>query len=230
MERLHGDAEAWDLIERDDGFIVAEDPIRYLDPPHRWSALDGRAFEQVRGRVLDVGCGGGRIALALQDTGHDVVAIDASPGAIEVCRERGVRQAHVRSVTQIDGAMGPFDSIAMFGNNLGLLSNARRAVWLLRRMKRITAPGGQIVASTNDPYTTDEPADLAYQARNRARGRMPGQIRLRIRYREAATPWFDYLLLSLEEVRAIAAEAGWAVGEVLTGEGSAYAVVLNLVR
>jgi hypothetical protein len=43
-------------------------------------------------------------------------------------------------------------------------------------------------------------AHRAYHERNRALGRLPGQIRLRVRYQNLATPWFDYLFASVEEI------------------------------
>ena len=201
--------------------------MRYLLPRRSWGALDRAAFRALRGRVLDVGCGGGRIALAVQERGREATGIDVSPGAIEVCRHRGLRSASVRSVTRVDRSAGAFDSIALFGNNLGLLENRRRAVWLLRRFARCLAPGGRLVGIGMDPYTTTDRAHLAYQARNRARGRMAGQIRLRVRYGHLSTPWFDYLFASLEELGEIVDEAGWAIRDVLRDEGPGYAVVLE---
>ncbi len=32
---------------------------------------------------------------------------------------------------------------------------------------------------------------------------MPGQLRIRIRYRKYVTPWFDYLLVTRNEIRHI---------------------------
>jgi hypothetical protein len=54
---------------------------------------------------------------------------------------------------------------------------------------------GRIMAASNDPGLTDDPTHLAYQERNRRRGRMPGQLRLRVRYRDLSDPWFDYLIV-----------------------------------
>jgi SAM-dependent methyltransferase len=229
LAQWRGDASANDVIERDDGFVEPEETGRYLLPRRRWSELDRVAFRTLRGRVLDVGCGAGRVALAWQDRGGEVVAIDVSPGAVQVCRERGVRDARLASITEVGRDDGPFDSVALFGNNLGLLENRRRGVWLLRRFRGLMAPGGRIVATTRDVYRTEDPLHLAYQARNRERGRMSGQIRLRVRFRHHATPWFDYLFASLDEVRSIAAEAGWAVRDVVHGEQPEYAVVLEPV-
>ncbi|MEX0984766.1 MAG: class I SAM-dependent methyltransferase [Actinomycetota bacterium] len=226
LDRLHGDPSANDVIERDDGYVEPEDTARYLAHRRAWSPIEREAFQALRGRVLDVGCGGGRVALALQERGQEVVAIDVSPGVLQVCRERGVRDVELRSVTQIS-RIGPFDSVALFGNNLGLLADRRRAVWILRRLRGVLTPGGCVVASNRDPYATDDPLHLAYHSRNRARGRMSGQVRLRVRYKHQATPWFDYLFLSLDEVRSITADAGWAVREVIAGPGPEYAVVLE---
>jgi hypothetical protein len=136
----------------------------------------------------------------------------------------------VRSITQIDRATGSFDSVALFGNNLGLLTDRRRAVWVLRRFRRLVGSEGRVVGSNRDPYTTDDPRHLAYQARNRPRGRMGGQIRLRVRYRHQASPWFDYLFLSVDELREIAAAAGWSVRDVIDGAGPESAAVLEPAR
>ncbi|MDG6899020.1 MAG: class I SAM-dependent methyltransferase [Nitrososphaerota archaeon] len=45
----------------------------------------------MKGKVLDVGCGAGRVALYLQGWGLDVVGVDNSPFALRVARLRGVR-------------------------------------------------------------------------------------------------------------------------------------------
>jgi hypothetical protein len=54
---------------------------------------------------------------------------------------------------------------------------------------------------------------------------MGGQITMRIRYQRLATDWFDWLVLSPEELTEIAASAGWRVAEMLPGV--LYAAVLT---
>src|SRR6476619_1019645 len=68
--------EAQEIMERDDGLIYSGDPADYFAPYRRWPAAEKRAMRYVRGRVLDVGCGAGRVSLHLQTRGHEVVAID----------------------------------------------------------------------------------------------------------------------------------------------------------
>src|SRR5438067_11720752 len=83
---------AYEFIEREDGFIDAMDAARYFGGPEQWGPLDRWVYEQARGRILDVGSGAGRHSLALQERGADVVALDISPLAAEVCRRRGIKQ------------------------------------------------------------------------------------------------------------------------------------------
>ena len=104
-----------------------------------------------RGRVLDVGCGAGRVALYLQERGHEVVGIDLSPLTVDVARRRGVKNARELAVTQVSRKIGRFDTIVMFGNNFGLMGGKRRAPWLLRRFRSITNEDARILAeSVND--------------------------------------------------------------------------------
>ncbi len=228
MDQLDGADDAFEIIERDDGFIaVSACAGRYFARPSEWGELGRAALRAVRGRVLDIGCGGGRFALHLQNQGHEVVAIDRSPLAIEVCRRRGVRDARVLSITQISWKLGVFDTVIMMGNNFGLFGSETRSRRLLARMGSLTTPEGRIVAEGLDPYQTTEPSHLAYHERNRQRGRMGGQIRMRVRYKTYRTPWFDWLFVSIEELERLIAGRGWCLAEVISEGGPGYVVVLE---
>jgi SAM-dependent methyltransferase len=218
--------ETTEIVEREDGFIDAALGARlYLAPFRRWRPLDRKAMRFVRGRVLDVGCGGGRVCLHLQERGQEAVGIDISPGAVEVCRRRGVRDVRLCSIDDVDESLGRFDTIVMLGNNFGLFASRSKAKRLLRRFHKLTTERGRIVAETRDVYRTDDPAHLEYQKRNRARGRMSGQIRIRVRYRDDATPWFDYLMVSREELKELLDGTGWRLERVLESEDTYVAVI-----
>ena len=212
----HMGREGVEIGERDDGWIdTTAGPGTYFTEYAEWRPVVQEAADMAAGRVLDVGCGAGRVALHLQSKGLDVMGIDVSPLAIKVCRLRGVKQAKVMSITEVGPALGTFDTIVMFGNNFGLFGSFKRARWLLRRFRNLTSPGARIIAQTLDPYDTDQPGHKAYHRANRRRGRMGGQIRLRIRYLNYCTPWFDYLMVSETELRRIVAGTGWRVARIL---------------
>lgn len=217
-----------EVIERDDGwFGVSAGAPAYFAPFEAWPAHQRRAMRSVRGRTLDVGAGAGRVSLYLQPRGHEVVAIDASPLAIRTCRQRGVRVARVLPLAGVSSRLGSFDTVVMLGNNFGLFGSPRRARQLLRRLHALTSARGRIVAETRDPYRTRGADHGRYHERNRQRGRPAGQIRMRVRWGRACTPWFDYLFVSPRELRAIVAGTGWRLAKTIRSDGAVYVAVLE---
>src|SRR3989475_7089618 len=57
-------------FERDDGYRSRSLVEAYFAPPAKWSKIEREAMREVRGRVLDVGCGPGRHAVYLQRKGR----------------------------------------------------------------------------------------------------------------------------------------------------------------
>jgi SAM-dependent methyltransferase len=211
------------VIERDDGF-VSVDSSEYL------SGLDERdlwALDRAAGRVLDVGAGAGRAAMILQEREHDVVALDVSPGAAQACRQRGVRQVFTGSVRQAaaDGFAAQFGSVLLLGNNLGLLGSAEAAGPFLDALGALLTGDGVIVGTGLDAYQTDKPVHLEYHERNRRRGRMSGQLTMRVRYQRLASDWFDWLAPAPDELASLAGAAGWSITDRFPG--AQYGVVLS---
>ncbi len=218
-----------EVVERDDGYLDPSEtlPAYYLSRFEEWRTRERKAIRFAKGRVLDVGCGAGRIALYLQQRGQEVVGIDVSPLAVKVCKLRGVRDVRLMPITLVNGTIGRFDTIVMFGNNFGLFANPKRARWLLKRFDKITSDNARIIAESTDPYRTKNPAHLAYHRFNKRRGRLPGQLRIRVRYGLHVTPWFDYLSVSKKELRKLIHETGWRVENFLDSRGPTYIAILR---
>lgn len=218
-----------EIIERDDNYIDTGSAAgMYFSEYEQWSPVERQAVDLAGGRVLDIGCGAGRHSLYLQQKGFDVTAIDNSPGAIEVCRLRGLKNAVVRPVADVDEfAPNSFDTILMLGNNFGLFGDPVNAKLLLEKLARVTSPEARIIAGTRDPYKTDSAEHLEYHELNRRRGRMPGQIRMRVRYGRAVGEWFDYLFVSPEEMKEVVAETAWRVKDFIEAGGPDYAAIID---
>ena len=94
---------SFDVVERDDGFIDTFDGSSYLAEFDEWPEIERKAMGLVKGRVVDLGCGAGRVALHLhlQRKGFDVVGLDISPLALKVCRRRGLRKVKLGSVQDL---------------------------------------------------------------------------------------------------------------------------------
>jgi SAM-dependent methyltransferase len=177
---------------------------------------------------LDVGCGAGRHALYLQGKGFETVGIDNSPGAIRVCKLRGLKRANVRPINDVDKFKpNSFDTIIMMGNNFGLFGSKDDARTILKKFARITAPDARIIAKTLDPYKTDNPLHPPYTRANQRRGRLGGQIRMRVRYGATGGEWFDYLFVSPEEMREILQNTDWQIEKLLNAEEANYVAVIQ---
>ena len=219
------------LIERDDGYIDSDLPMaHYFAKYETWRPHERAAIKHATGRVLDIGCGAGRHSLYLQKRGLRVVAIDVSPGAIRACRLRGVKDARPCPIDEVNRRLGTFDTILMLGNNFGLFGSFAKARALLRRFYGLTSQTACIIAECLDPYDTSNPKHLSYHRMNRARGRMPGQLRLRARYQDYATPWFDYLFVSRQEMTKILNGTGWRISKTVAGRGPTYVAMIHKTR
>jgi cyclopropane fatty-acyl-phospholipid synthase-like methyltransferase len=182
----------------------------------------------VRGRVLDIGCGAGRHSLYLQKRRFDVMGIDNSPLAVKVCKARGVKKVKNMSIADI-GKFKPhsFDTVIMLGNNFGLFGGMERGRKLLRKLYRITSPGARIIAESTNPYKTKNQDYLWYHKFNRKRGRMGGQLRFRLLFKKCVGEWFDYLLVSKDEMKEILKSTGWKAGKFIDSSGPSYIAVIR---
>ena len=225
---LEGGDAGTHRIERDDGFMDEEPGATYFDGEAPWDRPEHRMRPLARGRVLDVGAGAGKHTLPLQEAGIAVTALDVSPGAIEVCRRRGVHDTHLGEVATL-GPEERFDTFLLFGNNLGLLGSPQAAQIFLAPLRERAAPGARILGTTIDALRTDNPDHLSYHAWNRERGRPAGQITIRTIHRGVATPWHDLLFVGPTELEAVLEGSGWAIDEIFDDGWFIYGVTLRPV-
>jgi len=230
LDHFHG-KDTWEIVERDDGFfMIGAGPDLYFAPFEEWREPEQKAMSHVRGRVLDIGCGAGRVALHLQGVGHEVVGIDISPAAVETCRLRGVVDARVMSLEEVDSSVGTFDTVVMLGGNLGLLGDQERGRRILTRLDGSTSNDALIIGASRDRTGSTDPDIVDYFSKNLAEGRLSGQGRIRIRYRRYVTPWFDFLRMTVDELRRLVAGTGWRLQETIRSDDTLYVAVLEKDR
>lgn len=218
---------SWYNVERDDGYLDEASSVRtWFSAFRTWRPYLKQALSLVRGKTVDVGCGAGRHVLYLQQKDVDVSGIDPSPLAVTVCRERGIRNVRVSTLEALPDGRTKYDTFLMFGNNFGLFGSRSHARRLLKNLLRCSTPNARIIAECRNPYITNDPDHLRYNAASRKRGRMFGQIRIRIRFKQYTDPWFDYLFVSPKEMRELVAGTGWRVMRIL-GQGAQYCAVIE---
>jgi tellurite methyltransferase len=118
--------------------------------------FEQRALPHLHGRVLDLGCGLGNLAVAAARQGAQVLALDASPAAIEFLDERA-RQESLRVETRCAGLaayapQGQYDCVVCIGLLMFLPCETARD--LLARARAAVAPGGTMVLNVLIEGTT----------------------------------------------------------------------------
>ena len=216
-------------IERDDGYFRREDVSWYYTTWRDFPSHERAALKFARGRVLDIGCGAGRHTLYLQRRGLRVTALDVSPRVVELARARGVKDARVANVCKpLPFRDGKFDTVLLFGNNLGIGGTLSKFRAMLRELHRVTSPHGRILATTCQPSTTN-PVHRAYLQNNLACGRALGQLRFRLVFDGKRGTYFDLLLLAPTDLMQIAAQEKWELTRVFPLENfeQGYSVVME---
>ncbi|MDH3500758.1 MAG: methyltransferase domain-containing protein [Acidimicrobiia bacterium] len=230
LAELHqAPADDFHYVERSDGFLGHLATAAYFRDETDWPAIDLACLERLRGRVLDIGAGAGRVARAAQHRDLEVTALDVSAGAIEVCRSRGVAGVFHGTIEDLARSPGrpSFETFVMMGNNVGLLGGPERSEEVFGVLAALGSDTAQIIGTAGHVYKTDDPDHLRYHELNRSLGRMAGELRLRTRYRSLTTDWFDYLFASPEELAELANRAGWELVDTVEDEGFIYMVELH---
>ncbi len=105
-------------------------------------------------RVLDAGCGFGRVATELTRHGHTAVGVDADPDLVALAREDTATRFLVADLTRLDLAADagepPFDAVVLAGNVVPYLADGTLQV-VLRRLAAHLVPGGALVAGFGLP-------------------------------------------------------------------------------
>lgn len=83
-------------------------------------------------RVIDIGCGSGRLTRAVSELGCEVVAIDHSSSNLEIARSKGGNIAYIEGdVNQNLADLGEFD----FGLLIHLLEHIENPVFFLQKLR-----------------------------------------------------------------------------------------------
>jgi cyclopropane fatty-acyl-phospholipid synthase-like methyltransferase len=134
--------------------------VAYLFRSHNeMPKLEQKALQLSKGKILDVGCGAGSHSLYLQNEKNlDVTSIDISEKAIQACQLRGLKNAKVQNILDLENQK--FDTILLLMNGTGIFGTLKSTAKYLQKLKSLLNPNGQILIDSSDIiYMFDEDDD-----------------------------------------------------------------------
>jgi SAM-dependent methyltransferase len=163
---------------------------------------ESRLLEEARGPALDVGCGPGRITLALQRRGVDALGIDIDGRPVVAARRRGACVIR-RDVFEPLPREGRWASALLVDGNVGIGGDP---VALLRRIRSILRPNGRVLVEAARPGTPGR--------RLTVRAEVDGLRR---------SGWFPWAVVSIDELDGLARASSLALDDVWSAGGRWFA-------
>lgn len=105
-------------------------------------------------RWLDLGCGKGEFCRIVREWGYEVHGVDASPEAVEACREQGIDASLADALQYLGDYPGP----APRGiSAIQVIEHLPKELWLdfFRRAYRVLGPGGALLVETINPLNVE---------------------------------------------------------------------------
>ncbi|MCK0177955.1 class I SAM-dependent methyltransferase [Flavobacteriaceae bacterium S0862] len=174
--------------------------------------IEQKALQLAKGKTLDTGCGAGSHSLYLQKKGIDVKAIDISKGAIETCKLRGLKNAHVCDVLD---ETETFDTILMLMNGSGFFESLERTPQVLHHLKGLLNKNGQILIDSSDIKYMYEDDDGGFWFD--ANSDYYGELEYHVTYK-GETESFTWMYLDFDNLKTACAIVGLQCELVLEGE------------
>ena len=131
--------------------------VALYDAENAWAADDefflSVANEHPASRVLDLGCGTGRLSLAFAAAGHRVTGIDPDAAALATARGKPGADlvAWMEGTSSVIPAAGSFDAVFMTSHVAQAISDDDSWSRTLRDVRRALRPGGLFAFDSRDP-------------------------------------------------------------------------------
>jgi SAM-dependent methyltransferase len=188
--------------------------------PDQMSPIELKALALCQGRILDVGAGSGCHSLYLQERNREVVALDISPGCIEVMAKRKVVQRCHNSLFALENQT--YDTLLMLMNGLGICGTLDGLNLFFQCIKPLLRAGGQVLADSTDLasfYSNDDiiPREGGYY----------GETEFTMGYKDIKGDPFEWLYIDTVTLAHYAAFHGWQCDLIMAQDDGKYLVRIH---
>ncbi len=178
--------------------------------------LEQKALQLSYGKILDIGAGSGCHAVHLENKGLNITAIDQSPGAISVLKQR--LKSPQSSVVQenIWDHTGTYNTLLLLMNGTGIFERLEQVATRLEYLKKLLEPNGQILIDSSDLkflYEDDDDGGLWVDASKS----YYGEVSFSLRYKGEVSAVFDWLYMDYNLLKSYAQKSGFQIDLVEQG-------------
>lgn len=206
------------IIRRNDGIIEVRDLKKYLESYNKFPDFQKKALKHAKGKVLDIGCGGGKHSLYLQEKGLDVLGIDNSKGCLKVCKKRGLKKTKLGDFKKIKFGKEKFDTLLILGSGVALASSDGGLINFLKKMNGITSEDAVILMDSTN---------IKKAKRGIFHYTKKGHFQIRFESNGKMGNWFTPKFISDNQIRKIIKKTSWKIKRIyLSKGGDQYSVVL----
>lgn len=211
------------IVERTDGHRSITDLAWWRRDPEAVPPADAElvAWARSGSTAIDIGCATGRHLELLAKSGINAVGIDTNASAVNFARLHGLNA--VRDDARTWKPAQPVDTIFAFGGGAGLCEERKHMRSWLEHLSTWLVPGGRMVFTSVDWRTS--PGHEEWITSATEQGRYPGDLTLRLRYREHVGPWFKWALIDPHVLTLASESLGLGVARLQTWS-SKYALEL----
>jgi 2-polyprenyl-3-methyl-5-hydroxy-6-metoxy-1,4-benzoquinol methylase len=173
-------------------------------------------FSYCQGRILVVGAGTGVHVLELEQQGYEVTAVEVNPQAVQIMKERGVKDIRHCDFFEFSGQI--YETILMLGHNIGICETIDRIKILLQRCKSLLVPDGQLLVNS---------VDESVSSNVKRHNGYPGEQEFRLSYAGNLGPWMRWLHVDFETLSMKASECGWSIEQLVETKNGEFLAKLN---
>ena len=182
--------------------------------------IEQKALNMCFGKILDIGCGAGSHSLYLENEMNlEVTSIDISENAIKACQLRGLKNAKVQNVLDLDTHIEKFDTILLLMNGTGIFRTLSETSKYLQKLKSLLNENGQVLIDSSDLIYMFDDEELEDVKKS---NQYYGEITFSIKYKKKKEIAFPWLYLDYKILQNAVNSIGLQCEKILEGENFDY--------
>ncbi len=162
-------------------------------------------LKSAKGKILEIGCGAGRILKYLQESGHNATGFDIDCALVALCGERGVKNINTETYMNME-KFGIFDTIIALNRTIGIAGTIDGVQKMLKKCSACSGKNGILIFDSIEVRPELSTSSGVYERK------------LRYKYEDKYGEWFSWINFSSDVARKVLAETGWNVEKVIKHE------------